>query len=173
MRTCPCWWPPRRNTPRSSGWKLFVCRDLSPCVLVLSSQSRMIASETSLKRTSGRDQPSHPILKSLRENQALHIQPRRGDLNVAQDAVLGCIQEEISSPGGTAESILARFSRSLPGIACRTWWLRQTSCAIPTERRTCGFTQHSVAGNPGLELQSLVLTQTLEAPMIGLLFCRI
>jgi hypothetical protein len=30
-----------------------------------------------------------------------------------------------------------------------------------------------VAGNPGLELQSLVLTQTLEAPMIGLLFCRI
>jgi hypothetical protein len=55
-------------------------------------------------------------LKSLRENQALHIQPRRGDLNVAQDAVLGCIQEEISSPGGTAESILARFSRPSPGL---------------------------------------------------------
>ena len=42
------------------------------------------------------------------------IQPRRGDLKVAQDAVLGCVQKEISSPGGTAESILNRFSRPPP-----------------------------------------------------------
>jgi hypothetical protein len=81
---------------------------------------------------------------SLRENQALQIQPRRGGLKVAQDAVLGWVRGEISSPVGTAESIFARFSRPsgtnrgcdlFPGLAswatfrsplrgwsCKTWF---------------------------------------------------
>ena len=50
-------------------------------------------------------------LKSLRENWALQIQPRRGDLKVAQDGVLGVVFGEISSPEGTAEFIFTRFSR--------------------------------------------------------------
>jgi hypothetical protein len=33
-------------------------------------------------------------------------QPRRGDLKVAQDVVLGKAKERLSSPGGTAESHL-------------------------------------------------------------------
>ena len=37
----------------------------------------------------------------------MQLQPRRGDLKVAQDAVLGCVQGEISSPGGTQAVFIA------------------------------------------------------------------
>jgi len=88
-------------------------------------------------------------LKSLKENWALQIQPRRGDLKVAQDAVLGCVQGEIFSPEGTAESILTRFSRP----SGTSPWLR----SVP---RTSVLGYFQVAPS-GLDLHSPALTQTL------------
>ena len=55
----------------------------------------------------------------------LEGQSRRDDLNLAQDVVLGCVQREISSPGGTAESILTRFSRPY-GTALTCVWIPRT-----------------------------------------------
>ena len=88
-------------------------------------------------------------LKSLRENWALQLQPRRGDLKVAQDAVLGCVQGEISSPAGTAESTLTRFSRP---SGTNDGWDRVPRTGV------LGYFQ---VAPTGLELQSLLLTQTL------------
>jgi len=90
------------------------------------------------------------------ENQALQIQPRRGDLKVAQDAVLGCFQKEIASPEGTTESIFTRFSRPSGTIP----WLR----SVP---RTSVLGYFQVAPS-GLDLQSLVLTHPLNADV----FCN-
>jgi len=77
-------------------------------------------------------------LKSLRENSDLQLQPRRGDLKVAQDAVLGCVQGEISSPGGTAESMLTRFSRPSPGFPVELGGFGKLHAPFLTERRTRG-----------------------------------
>ena len=89
-------------------------------------------------------------LKSLRENWGLQIQPRRGDLKVAQDAVLGCVQGEIFSPEGTAESILTRFSRP-----------SGTNALLRSVPRTSVLGYSQVAPS-GLDLQSLVLTHPLS-----------
>jgi len=55
-------------------------------------------------------------LKSLRENWALQIQPRRGDLKAAQDGVLGVVFGEISSPEGRLNSF-SPVSAVPPGLA--------------------------------------------------------
>ena len=76
------------------------------------------------------------------ENQALQIQPRRGDLKVAQDAVLSCVQGEISSPGGTAESILTRSS----GTSLLSRFIPRTS--------VLGYFQHFQVAPSGLDLKA-------------------
>ena len=92
-------------------------------------------------------------LKRVCEKWALQIQPRRGDLNLAQDAVLGFVQEEISSPGGTAESVFTRFSRP-----CETIHLSLPNPGLRPSDCVLGYFQVAPSG---LGLQSPVLTHPL------------
>jgi len=97
-------------------------------------------------------------LKSLRENWALQLQPRGGDLKVAQDAVLGWVYREKTSPAGTAESTLTRFSRP---SGTNDGWDRVPRTGV------LGYFQ---VAPTGLELQSLVLTQTLKPDVFSTLY---
>ena len=97
-------------------------------------------------------------LKSLRENQALQLQPRKGQPAYSPRTESWVVFRERYRSRRAAEAILTRFSRPsgtnhgcdlFPGLA--SW---ATFRSPPT----------------GLELQSLVLTQTLKPQVFSIVY---